>query len=195
MNYEGAEADYSRVIEILGPESPSSAWVFYHRGTLNWMLNRPEKADADYASAFRLLTFPTYANARRFLILQDLGRPSGADSCLAVARRTLENQPWLGQILNCLAGELSPNDLVAAAENPGQRCEAAYYAAEMNRLQGDIDKANELYRDCLAQGVQTDPNLFWEPMSEYELARWRLDETTNANNSSATTTRKSGAQP
>ena len=68
-------------------------------------------------------------------------------------------------------------------------------AAEMNRLQGDIDKANELYRDCLAQGVQTDPNLFWEPMSEYELARWRLDETTNANNSSATTTRKSGAQP
>ena len=31
------------------------------------------------------------------------------------------------------------------------------------------------FRACIETGIESDPAEFWEPMSEYELAGWRLD--------------------
>ncbi len=56
-----------------------------------------------------------------------LGRTDEAHTALEEARRHVRRNPWLAEILA-----------------------------------------------CLAEGIESDPDEFWEPMSEYELARWRL---------------------
>ena len=46
--------------------------------------------------------------------------------------------------------------------------------AEMNLATGHVAAARDLFRRCLDTGVISDPENISEPMSEYELAAWRL---------------------
>ena len=87
-----------------------------------------------------------------------------------------EGDPWLAKILSCLAGEMTPAELVEAAADLKQRCEAYYYAGEVSLLHGRTDEAMAWFRSCLDTGLIQDPDVFWEPMSEYELAEWRLEQ-------------------
>ncbi len=172
--YDEAIRDFTRAIEIGGYDAPLSTWLLYHRGTLHWMLGHDEQAVADYLRVDRVLPYTTYASARLYLIHRQAGRWQAAQDALAQARRGVEDNPWLATILSCLDGELRPADLVAAASNPVQLCEAYYYAGEASLLQGQPEAAVGWFRDCIGTGVDRDPDEFWEPMSEYELAEWRL---------------------
>ena len=71
---------------------------------------------------------------------------------------------------------LTPDQLVAAASDPVERCEAYYYAGEVSLLQGELEAAVAWFEACLDTGLEMDPDSFWEPMSEYDLAEWRLDQ-------------------
>ena len=88
-------------------------------------------------------------------------------------------KPWLRRVFKCLAGELTPEQLVdspAALNKSEKLCEAYYYAGEACRLQGQLAEAREWFEQCVQTGVEFDPDASPEtPMNEYELAQWRLD--------------------
>jgi tetratricopeptide (TPR) repeat protein/tRNA A-37 threonylcarbamoyl transferase component Bud32 len=174
--YDEAANEYTTAIGLIGPDAAGSTWRYYHRGTLNWILGRDEEAMADFESAYRSLGYATHANARLFLVLMASGRHEEARDALAEARGKVQDSPWLEKVFSCLAGEMTPDRLVAEASGPVQSCEAYYYAAEVSLLLGESEAAVEWFEACLETGLETDPNSFWEPMSEYDLAKWRLEQ-------------------
>jgi len=174
-SYDGAVLDFTTAIELSGPETAAAIWPRYHRGTLYWILGRDEEAISDYESSYRSLGYSTHAEARLFLILHGRGRHDEARAALAEARGGVLENPWLATVFSCLAGEITPDQLVAAAADPMQLCEAYYYAGEVSLLRGEPDAAAAWFEACLDTGLEADPNEFWEPMSEYDLAEWRLE--------------------
>jgi tetratricopeptide (TPR) repeat protein len=174
-NYPEAIRDYTRSIDESDGES-NDVWTLYHRATANWILGRVEDAISDYRRVFTILGYASFGDARLFIILEDLGRFEEARSVLAEARRGALQEPWLGSVLACLAGEVSPDGLVAAADptRPRQLCEAYYYAGEACRMLGRLDDAEMWFQRCLHTGLVADPENPAEVMSEYELAGWRL---------------------
>ncbi|MFH1844201.1 MAG: serine/threonine-protein kinase [bacterium] len=176
--YAGAEADFTRAIQALGSERPATAWLHYHRGTPRFILGRLEEAADDYRTAYRYLTYPTYANARLALVLHDLGRSQAAAAEIRDSRARVRDNPWLANILACLAGELTPEQLVAAADSSAafQQCEAFYYAGEVCRLAGQVRRAERWFELCRTT-YETRANVFdVDPLSEYELSLWRLSQ-------------------
>jgi tetratricopeptide (TPR) repeat protein len=173
-NYEQAIDDFTRSCEMA--DEGRAAWVVYHRGALHWMAGHREAAVADYRRALEALGYATYGTAREVLILRELGRYAEADSVLARARRGILQDDRLASVLSCLAGEVTPSELAAAADvaDPRRSCEAYYYAAEVNLGAGRLAEARELFGRCLDTGIQSDPDNPIEPMTEYELAEWRL---------------------
>jgi len=179
-NYPTAIEDLSVAIELLD-RGRRAAWAYYHRATPHWILGHRDEAESDYAAASRQLTHSTFGDARRFLILHELGRPDEAASVLAAARAGLHDDPWLGRIFACLAGELAPAALVDQDRATSIRqCEGYYYAGETCLLAGRTDDAVAWFRRCLATGLVSDPESPHNPMSEYELAEWRLAQLTAA---------------
>jgi tetratricopeptide (TPR) repeat protein len=172
--YEEAAGEYTAAIDLSGENTASSTWRYYHRGTLNWILGRDDEAIADYESTYRLLGYATHANARLFLVLNARGQHDEAHDALAEARGRVLDNPWLEMVFSCLAGEMTPDQLVAAASDPVERCEAYYYAGEVSLLRGELEAAARWFEACLDTGLETDPDSL-EPMSEYDLAEWRLD--------------------
>lgn len=173
--YEEALADLTEMIETMQPES-RAVWSYYHRGTVNWILGRPDEALADYEKATRYLGRTSYANARSFLILLEMGRTDEARQELSRSRRTVRDDPWLETVLAFLSGDVTAEELLAGveADDLKRRCEAYYYIGEMHRLEGRDEEAGEWFQRCLDTGLKVDPDSILEPMSEYELSEWRL---------------------
>jgi tetratricopeptide (TPR) repeat protein len=180
--YARAVEDYTRRVEETG-ETTADAWDLYQRATPLWILGRTEEALADYRRVRVLLGEPFYSDARMFIILQEAGRGAEAAEVLSAARREVHDS-WLGRIFQCLAGELSPAELVAEAADRGNSehlCEAYYYAGEECRLSGRPEEARKWFGRCLQTGLAFDPNTAPAvPMNEYELAEWRLDQMDSA---------------
>jgi len=176
--YAEAVQDINTAIDLQGQDAPHSIWLYYHRGTLHWMLGEPEQAATDYTKAYESMIYPSYANARLFLVLHELQRPEEAQRVLVDARRKVWETPWLATILACLAGDVAPEELAAAAADSVQRCEAYYYAGEACLLEDRPDAARTWFQACVDTGIESDPAEHWESMSEYQLARWRLGQLT-----------------
>jgi serine/threonine protein kinase/lipoprotein NlpI len=174
--YDEAIDDYTRAMDAHGV-GRRTAWWYYHRAVVYWITGQVEAAIADYRTAFRLLTYPTYGNARLFLVLSELGRHDEAAASLAAARARVEPGTWLSAIYDCLAGDLSPEELVARVNpfNPEECCEAYYYAGEVCLLGGRRDQARRLFEQCVGTGCLIDSQESLTSMNEYELAEWRLE--------------------
>ncbi len=174
--YAEAVADFTSAIERA--DEGHAAWVFFHRGTLLWMLGQPAAAIEDYRRAAATLGYATYGNARMVLILREIGREEEAQAVLSAARTSIWQDEWLGSVLACLAGELTPGELVAAADSARGRqvCEAAYYAGEIALAAGEREMARQWFQRCIDTGLEWDPDNPIEPMNEYELAEWRIAE-------------------
>jgi tetratricopeptide (TPR) repeat protein len=182
--YEKAVDDYTRLLESSGDTTPD-AWHLYQRATPLWILGRTEEALDDYRRVRNLLGRPSYADARRYLILRESGRQHEAEEVLAAALRDVR-EPWLLDIFRCLAGQLTPDELVAAGivrNNREQLCEAYYYAGEACVLADRPDEARRRFEECVQTGVQFDPDTAPAvPMNEFELAQWRLELLCASNN-------------
>ena len=173
-NYEGAVRDYTRAIEMDERVGATIAWYYYHRGTPQWILGRHDEAAADFRLAYRHLAYPTFANARLMLVLHEQGKVGEAGLVLAEARRHVGSRSWLAGVLDCLAGDLMPDELVAVADGDRQLCEAYYYAGERYLLEDRSDEAHEMFSACVGTGKSMDHNNVFDRMSEFELAQWRL---------------------
>ena len=175
--YEMAVADYTRAVQQGG--HAVSLWLFYQRATPLWILGRTDEALADYRQVRIRLGRPGYWDARTFLILCQQGRQREAEDVLNAALRDVKDG-WLRQILRCVGGHLSPDELVAdglGRNNLEQLCEAYYYAGEACLLAGDRDAARQQFENCVRTGLDFDPDSvdLGTPMNEYELAQWRLE--------------------
>jgi tetratricopeptide (TPR) repeat protein len=174
-DYDGAQADLRKAWELQNlMRGSASSWLLFQRITPLWMLGRLEEAAEVCEAAHEGMLTPTYADARRYIILRSLGRREEADHLLNKARRA-KPRPWLGKIFDCLAGELDPHELAEAADSEEQRCEGYYYAGEACLLQQRQQEALAWFQRCVDFDLSFDPNT-WppEPMNEFELARWRL---------------------
>jgi len=191
--YTFAEADYSKGILVI-PEHSPYPWLHFHRATVRWILGRRAEAVDDCRKAREFTAGPTFADARMYVILRELERTGEADDEMRKAiheARGLQDGGWLASVLECLAGVLGPEDLVARAgqdtSNPERECEAYYYAGERCLLDGKVDAAIRWFRSCRETGVEFDQDVMPDPMTEYELAGWRLRQLSNTNTPQATT--------
>ena len=76
-------------------------------------------------------------------------------------------------------GTIQPSVLVASANpvNPADVCERHYYAGEASLLHGEIADACTYFHGSLATDLALQPGtISGDPMNEWHLARWRLDQ-------------------
>jgi serine/threonine protein kinase/tetratricopeptide (TPR) repeat protein len=188
-DYENAWEGYSKAVGMVGADR---SFAVYLRATPLWIMGRTEEAAADYRTSRRSRVYAEYANLRLFLVLRDragqleqegqIGTAREcrreADSLLASEPRGSASEGWSGKIRECLAGRLSPEELVRDAGGSLEPlCEAYYYAGERCRLAGDMDQARGWFAKCRDTGLALDPDTFPpDPMNEYHLALWRLDQ-------------------
>jgi serine/threonine protein kinase/tetratricopeptide (TPR) repeat protein len=177
--YADAVADYTRAISK-SPDSTGTGihWLRYQRATSLWILGRTKEAEEDFDRVRAELGRPSYADARWYILLRDAGQPEKANAVLTEARRDVPaGEVWLKNVLDCLGGELAPDDLIQDAMSHNERehiCEAYYYAGECYRLAGEPRHADECFSDCVETGLIWDPDAFPTPMNEFELAQWRV---------------------
>jgi tetratricopeptide (TPR) repeat protein len=97
-----------------------------------------------------------------------------AELAAILDEKKLPMEDWNAKVAAMLAGKLSEDDLLKAAETSdekatkGRRCEAYCFAAEKRNLLGDAAGAKDLYRRCLEQNQKN--------FLENYLAEKRLEE-------------------
>lgn len=188
-DYAGAVDDYTQACTLRGPNYP---WARYQRATALWILGQLEEAAADYRATRAVLGRPSFADVRLFLVLQERARHAEnpddtevvhslaeARQGLEAARRGTQAGSWLNHVLRCVEHLCDPAELVAAADpqNLEQLCEGYSYAGEICLLAGRRDEAQRWFQRCVDTGLAVDPDT-WppDPMNEYHLAVWRLDQ-------------------
>jgi tetratricopeptide (TPR) repeat protein len=176
-DYSAAVEDFTIAIDQAEERGQPAAWFYYHRGTPMWILGRLEEAAEDFRKAYLLLARVSYGNARLFLVLHEQGRHQEAEDALAKARLNTEFD-WLRNILDCLAGEITPTQLVSAADPADiqQVSEGFYYAGEAHLLLGQEAEAREMFTACVNKDASIDRGNFIDRLSEFELAEWRLSQ-------------------
>lgn len=177
--YKRAIEYYTRAIDAEGNKMVN-VWYIYHRATPFWISGRGERALNDYKKVRSLLGKPFFSDVRYIIILHELGRNEEADAHLQQALEEVENPSWLRQIFRCMAGEISPAELVEdglSRNNLEIMCEACYYAGEVCLLQNKVDEARQWFEKSVETNVVFDPDTaMCTPMNEYELAGWRLNQ-------------------
>lgn len=162
-------------------------WHLYRIAPVLWMLGKPDQAIQTCNDFQRLGGHWYYAGVRAILMLRELGRDDDATKLLGEMIADPGTDPWLHTILTCLAGTITPDELVksaadawAASPEPSNKehlCEAYYYAGEVCLLHGEREKTEQLFRKCVETDVRFDlDDPAFVPMNEYVLARWRLDQ-------------------
>lgn len=181
-DYERADEEITKAIKASEAASShgvsTSAWMYFHRGTIRWLLGRLDEAIADYQAAHNGMTYATYSDARLFLLLHETGQTERANQILMSARIKGNADPWLLEIFGCLEGRIKPELLVVSGEignDEMRRCEAYYYAGETYLMLGSVDQARAMFEKCVGTGVKADLNNAMDSMSEYELASFRLE--------------------
>jgi tetratricopeptide (TPR) repeat protein len=168
-------------------------WLQYCRATPLWASGRFQEAASDYRLVRARRGHPTFADVRLYLVLLDWAKQrrargdlkqaerlvGEAEDVLRSARKVESATTWLGRIFDCLTGDLAPDELAAAADpmDLEQRCEGFYYAGEACLLNGRTDEAVGWFEKSLGTGQIFDADE-WppDPMNEYHLALWRLDQ-------------------
>lgn|GEM_PF-4386079 len=138
------------------------------RGCAYEELGELQKAFDDYQSAADLRDDEEYHKIWCCLILRKLGRREEADKFirdyLKESAEQFKQGQWIHPVLKYLAGEMTEDKVFELARNEDpetnreQLCEAYYYVGACHLAAGDLDKAEDLFNECLDQQV----NNFYE---------------------------------
>ncbi|UCD75990.1 MAG: protein kinase, partial [Phycisphaerales bacterium] len=159
-DYDAAIADYTGLIQWTPEHDHQVEWHYLQRATPLWIVGRTEKALEDCRAVRRGLGRPHFSDARQYLILRHEKQNQEAQEVLAAALRDVR-EDWLRQVFRCLDGQISPDELVAAAKvrkSLESLCEAYYYAGEVSLLAGRTDAACSYFRQCVETGLAFDPD-------------------------------------
>ena len=111
-------------------------------------------------------TYYDYALLTRYFISYRLNEFNKADSLIKqrLAKRDLNS--WPEPIISYYAGETSEEKVLRLANKNWKKCEALFYIAEKNLMEGDTLKAQMYLEDCLRTRVTT--------YHEYDMAKAEL---------------------
>lgn len=147
-----AIADCSHAISL----SPNVGHTYGDRGLVELLFGSLAKAQADIEKAAALEPGNAYVAIWRDI----LERSSRDDGHLREAAKTLDMTNWPAPVVHMFLGEQTPAEVLAAAGGAsmatkiGQRCEANFFVAEFNRLQGNDEGALPLYRRAASECPQ-----------------------------------------
>lgn len=174
-NLSGAEYDRAKATK-LGSDSGTNAageldilaWVRYKRQEFANSLS-------DFRRACVLNPSDRYARIGIWLCDSRLGRTVPATDELReyLAKSDVSNSnDWPGQVCRFLAGLMTEENFLAAAESPDikrdqdQHCEAYFYIGSKRQIAGDKAGAIDCFKKCLDTGVQN--------FAEYQSAKAEL---------------------
>lgn len=189
-DHRNAIASLTQAINM--PPANEAVWARYKRATSLWITGQLAEAAQDYRDVIRLQGHP-YACLRLVLLLCEQTRQQTTAVGIAGACQPLSEalviialhmdepnlDPFVQKIFECVAGRILPAELenLAPATNPEAVCEAHYYAGEIHLLRGEFEEARTCFQRCLETDFFFDLDTFPpQPMNEYLLARWRLDQ-------------------
>lgn len=140
--------------------------TYYNYGTALRILGEPARAAAQYRLAVQARPQDAYSDVALALAYFDLGRFREGDRRLQTAIEKASPKEWIGKVARCLSGDLAPDDLIAASQDVGEKCEAYYYGGEASFRAGHVDRAIGAFERCLSTGKSG--------FNEYRFAEWRL---------------------
>ncbi len=175
-DYASAASDYKAAVSA-GPAAlgkhVSDAWrTCLNYGAALRLLNETRAAVVPLEWAVQAQPQDGYLDIALGLVYLDVGRTEDADAAFEAAERKQGSEEWYGRVARCLRGDLSADDLVAtAAEEPGEACEAYYYAAEAFARDGERERARDSFEKCVSTCEDAGRRRYYE----YRWARWRLN--------------------
>jgi tetratricopeptide (TPR) repeat protein len=150
-NLDRAIADFSEAIRIDTDHSNA----YDHRGQIYFYKGNFAAAAADFRRVDDLNGNP-YAMLWLFLAQARAGKNSAAELTADVAR--LKNKDWPYAVIDFYLGRRTLDEMRAAAVNPGEKCEAAFYAGQWHLLRRQLADA----RPELQVAAHTCPKTFIE---------------------------------
>ena len=140
-----AIADFTEAIRL----DPKFAVAFRNRGRAYLYAGALPKALADLSQSSELDPENGYAA----LWLDIIGKRSNLPSRLQQATEKIDMTKWPAPVIHVFLGQLTPEALLAAADNQkGRVCEANFYSGELALQQGKKDEAARLFKlaanDC-----------------------------------------------
>lgn len=154
--YEGAYEAFDAVLEL----SPQYDYAYLNRGIALYYGNRNELAIADMKKFLQRDPSDGYRVLWLYLTqsTQDLEE---AQSELAINSKQLEPKVWSTVLVRYYLGELSLDDVFAAAkeglshanEYAERLCETYFYAAKIMQQEGDLNGAANYFRLALATNI------------------------------------------
>ena len=162
--YELAIGDFNEVVH----RDSAYARAYLMRGLCRMMKDQWAQATADLAEAVKHSPKDIYNQLIQWVVH---ARHGDKDRCSAVASAVTAvavDDEWGNSLAKYIAGQLSKDSLLEAAQNDEKRCEGYFYIAESIRLEQGPEAARSWYEKC----VQTEVRYFLE----YRLALWETIE-------------------
>jgi lipoprotein NlpI len=152
-------ADYAAALRI----DPTSAIAYRTRGVTLFALGRFVESAADLKRTTELRPSDVYANL--WLHITRL-RSGSSDDDFGDRSASFDATKWPGPVLRLYVGQNTPDQVLSAASDSNERCEASFYVAEWELWRHEITLAEI----GLKQAVMTCPHSYLE----YEGARAEL---------------------
>ena len=143
--YEEAVADYTELIKL----KPSQA-VLMQRGMAYELIDAERLALADYKRVSEANgRTGAYGQLWRHILLRQTGRDQEAADLLS-EHAADAGDGWTDRLFDLFAGELTPNNLLAAAATDDERAEAYYYIGRKELLDAKQTAAHAAFEQCLS---------------------------------------------
>lgn len=164
---EGKLAEAREAYDRASKLFPDSSRVFMFRGLTSWQLGEPAAAIDDLTRSLNLNPESDYPRLFLWLLHRQAGHTKRAKSVLSSAEGATDTPPWEAALVQYYAGEMSRKEILAAATDAREKCEAYYYIAEKVLLEQGPKRARRWFVKC----ADTDATAF----PEHLFATWRLE--------------------
>ena len=150
-----ALADAERAIRLKG----DNPFAYAARGCSYELLGDREKALAAYKRAADLRDDDQFYSIWICLTLRKLGRRAEADKFIQGVAKKQKSDKWVVPVIKFLAGEMKEDEVFKRAKNEDpqkqreQLCEGYYYVGAAHMAARRYDRAEELFKKCLALRV------------------------------------------